>query len=173
MSAGLRMTEEEYTAHLSAVRQRPTYENHASSAVVAPTSAIRSRDGEFARLKRADELRKQFQALGRLPKGRMNKTEAAYAQVLEQERAIGTVLWWKFHPMNVRLGNNAFYEVDFLVLRADGLLEIRETKGGHTTDKGQLKIKACAAALPIIRIVKITKLPLKQGGGWQLEDFSE
>ncbi|QRQ86270.1 hypothetical protein [Cupriavidus oxalaticus] len=113
----------------------------------------------------------RFHALGRLAKDVMNKTERAYADVLEQQRQRGEIIDWKFHPMNVRLAKNTFYEVDFLVLAADMRVEIHETKGGYTTEKGGMKIKLCAEALPWFRFIKATKLPAKLGGGWKREDF--
>lgn len=121
---------------------------------------------------RAAASRKAFQAKGRLPKGTMNKTESAYAEHLEAQRLAGDILGWKFHPLRVRLADNTYYEVDFLVLQADLVLAIHETKGGFTTDKGQLKIKLCAEVLPWFRMLKVTKLPAKDGGGWRVEDFT-
>lgn len=114
---------------------------------------------------------KRWQALGRLPKQQMNNTEAAYAKVLEARRVAGEVLFWKFHPMNVRLAGGCFYEVDFLVMTAEMTLEIHEVKGGYTSEKGQIKIKLAAQALPIFRMVKVTKQAKKDGGGWKYEDF--
>lgn len=111
---------------------------------------------------------KRWQALGRLPKGDMNKTEAAYAAHLAERQALGGIQWFKFHPMRVRLAANTFYEVDFFVLDASGQLEIHEVKGGYTSEKGQMKIKLCAEALPIFRMLKVSKL---KGGGWKFEDF--
>lgn len=113
----------------------------------------------------------RFRALGRLPKGKMNKTETAYSQRLEAERLMGKIIGWKFHPMRVRLADNTYYEVDFLVLHDDMTLAIHETKGGFVTDKGQMKIKLCAEVMPWFRMIKATKLPAKQGGGWALEEF--
>jgi len=113
----------------------------------------------------------RFHALGRLPKDQMNKTERAYSVLLEEEMRQGLVIDWKFHPMRVRLADNTFYEVDFLVLHDDMRLAIHETKGGYTTDKGQMKIKLCAEVLPYFRVVKATKLPMKKGGGWVREEF--
>lgn len=115
---------------------------------------------------RADAATKRFQALGRLPKNRMNKTEAAYAARLDTMKHTGEIIDWKFHPMNVRLADNTFYEVDFLTLDTDMTLTIREVKGGFVTDKGQLKIKLCAEVMPWFRMLKVTKLTKKQGGGW-------
>ncbi|AOY93887.1 hypothetical protein BKK79_00880 [Cupriavidus sp. USMAA2-4] len=101
----------------------------------------------------------------------MNKTERAYSVLLDEEKRQGQVIDWRFHPMRIRLADNTFYEVDFLVLHADMRLAIHETKGGYTTDKGQMKIKLCAEVLPYFRMVKAIKLPAKQGGGWKREEY--
>ena len=114
---------------------------------------------------------KRFRALGRLPKGQMNKTEEAYAARLEAEKAAGRIIDWKFHAIKVRLADNAYYEADFLVLHSDMSLAIHEVKGGFTTDKAQLKIKLVAELLPWFRMLKATKLPAKLGGGWKIEEF--
>lgn len=122
---------------------------------------------------RAAEATRKFQALGRLPKGKMNKTEAAYAEELERQRQLGLIVGYKFHPMNLRLASNAFYEVDFLVLDRNMQLSIHETKGGFTTDKGALKIRLACEAMPWFRFFKCTKLAAKAGGGWKIEEFNE
>lgn len=114
----------------------------------------------------------RWQALGRLPKGKMNKTETAYSEHLDRQKLAGSVLDWKFHPMRIRLADNTYYEVDFLVLHADMALAIHETKGGYTSEKGQLKIKLVAEVMPWFRMIKATKLPAKQGGGFALEEFN-
>lgn len=114
----------------------------------------------------------RWQALGRLPKGTMNKTEQAYAELLEEQKAAGLVLDWKFHPMRIRLADNTYYEVDFLVFHADHTLAIHETKGGYTSDKGQLKIKLVAELMPWFGFYKAVKRAKKDGGGFALEDYS-
>ena len=121
--------------------------------------------------KQADGV-KRWQALGRLPKGEMNRTEAAYAQRLELLKRQGAILDWKFHPMNMRLAKNTFYEVDFMVLNKDMVIEIHETKGEYTSEKGQMKIKLAAEAVPWFRFFKCIKIAEKNGGGWKIEDFS-
>lgn len=118
-----------------------------------------------------DAARHRFQALGRLPKDQMNKTESAYADLLEQRKRTGAILDYKFHPMNVRLAAGTFYEVDFLVLGADLQVSIHEVKGGFTTDKGQMKIKLCAEFLPWFQFLKVSKQTKKDGGGWKVEEF--
>ncbi|HYD58940.1 MAG TPA: hypothetical protein VEC35_01200 [Noviherbaspirillum sp.] len=114
---------------------------------------------------------KRFQALGRLPKDRMNKTEREYSDKLEAQKAQGLIIDYKFHALRVRLADNTYYEPDFLVLHADMTVGIHETKGGFTTDKGQMKIKLCAEVLPWFRFFKCIKLPAKQGGGWKIEEY--
>src|SRR5690606_23495423 len=79
-------------------------------------------------------------ALGRLPAGKMNKTEERYAQHLELQKSAGLVLWYAFEPMNLRLGVNCYYRIDFLVLMADHSLEVHEVKG-KWEDDALVKIK--------------------------------
>jgi len=100
---------------------------------------------------------RKMQALGRMPGRKMNKTEAAYARLLETQKYIGEILWWAFEPINIRLADNTFYKVDFLVLLADMTLQAHETKG-HWTDDALVKFKVAANILPFpfkaIRMVK-------------------
>lgn len=110
-----------------------------------------------------------FYALGRVAKGKMNKTEAAYAQRLEAMKHSGQILDWKFHVLRVRLADATFYEPDFLVLTAEREIQIHEVKGGFTTDKGQMKVKLCAEVLPWFRVFKCSK----KGGEWLIQEFSK
>lgn len=99
----------------------------------------------------------KMQALGRMPGRKMNKTEAAYARLLEAKKNTGDVLWWAFEPINIRLADNTFYKVDFLVLLADMRLEAHETKG-FWTDDALVKFKVAAAILPFpFKAVRMTK----------------
>lgn len=114
---------------------------------------------------------KRWQALGRLKVGELNKTEQEFADLLDDWKHAGTVLWWKAHPFNIKLANNTFYRVDFLALMSDGMLTMYEVKGGYTSQSGQTKIKLASEALPVIRIVKASKRTKKDGGGFKLEEF--
>jgi len=99
----------------------------------------------------------KMQALGRMPGRKMNKTEAAYARLLEAKKHTGEVLWWAFEPINIRLADNTFYKVDFLVLLADMRLEAHETKG-FWTDDALVKFKVAAAILPFpFKAIRMTK----------------
>ena len=125
------------------------------AALIARRKNLSNRDDA---VKRASNSLARFQALGRLPKDVMNNTEKAFAAYLAQRQSLGAIVWWKFHPMNVRLAKNTYYEVDFLAMESTGNLVIYETKGTYTTDKGQIKIKLCAEALPVFKMVKVIKL---------------
>jgi len=105
-------------------------------------------------------------ALGRLPKGTMNKTEQAYADHLEQQRRADCVVWFKFEAMKLRLADNTFYTPDFFVLTSEGFLECHEVKG-FWQDDARVKIKVAASIYPFkFKAIKKAK------GGWEAEDFS-
>jgi hypothetical protein len=106
-----------------------------------------------------------YKALGRLKAGTMNKTEAKYAALLEQQKGAGEILWWAFEPMNLRLAAKCFYRVDFLVMNKIGLLECREVKG-FWTDDALVKIKVAAETFPFaFKAFQLVK------GEWKEREF--
>lgn len=109
----------------------------------------------------------RMQELGRLGTGVMNKTEAAYEQVLAARRHTGEILWYRFEGHKLRLADNTFYTPDFAVIVASGALEFHEVKG-HWTDKARAKTKVAAAQYPH-RFIAV-----KRAGrhGWQFEDMT-
>ncbi|HBQ7141249.1 MULTISPECIES: DUF1064 domain-containing protein [Klebsiella pneumoniae complex] len=115
-------------------------------------------------------MRKTLQALGRLKAGQMNKTETAYAQELELRKRYGEIAWYRFEGIKLRLADNTFYTPDFAVMLANGQLEMHEVKGGCWTDDARVKTKVAADQYPF-RIIGVTKLPAKAGGGWKVEEF--
>lgn len=110
---------------------------------------------------------KALQALGRLPAGTMNKTEAAYEQLLKRRLLAGEIQWYKFEGVKLRLAAATFYTADFFVLAADGQLEVHEVKGVWTDD-ARVKTKVAAAMYPF-RFLGITRG--KRAIGWQVEEF--
>lgn len=104
-------------------------------------------------------------ALGRMKAGKMNKTEAAYAGYLEASKIAGDVLWYEFEPMNLRLADKCFYQVDFLVMMKSGQLECHEVKG-YWTDDALVKIKTAAEKFPFRFISVILKK-----GEWDVREF--
>lgn len=117
----------------------------------------------FAFTKRA-----QF-ALGRLPVGQMNKTEAAYAEHLGMLKLAGEVLWYRFEGVKLRLADNTFYTPDFAVLAKDGVMECHEVKGSWQDD-ARVKIKVAADQYPF-RFVAMKARAKKNGGGFEAETF--
>jgi hypothetical protein len=98
----------------------------------------------------------------------MNKLEADYAQALKMKALRKAILWWAWQPIKIRLADNTFYEVDFLVMTAEGLIEVHEVKG-HWEDDARVKIKVAAQMLPF-RFLAITHT---KGDGWQVEVIAE
>ncbi|HEM7501309.1 DUF1064 domain-containing protein [Klebsiella aerogenes] len=114
-------------------------------------------------------MKKQLQALGRLKSGQMNKTETAYAQQLELRKRYEEIAWYRFEGIKLRLADNTFYTPDFAVMLAGGQMELHEVKG-YWTDDARVKTKVAAEQYPF-RIIGVTKLPAKAGGGWKVEEF--
>jgi hypothetical protein len=88
-------------------------------------------------------------ALGRLPAGQMNKTEAAYDAHLRARQHDGDVLWHKFEGIKLRLANNTFLTVDFPVLTKSLVLEMHEVKG-FMQDDANVKLKVAASIYPFV-----------------------
>lgn len=110
-----------------------------------------------------------MQALGRMKGGEMNKTEAAYAEHLKLLEKLGEISFWRFEPMNLKIGAKCHYRPDFLVINKEGEVEIHEVKG-FWTDDARVKIKVAAAIFPF-KFIAIKKKTKKEGGGWQYEEF--
>lgn len=115
-------------------------------------------------LQRMRQKPAQF-ALGRLPAGKMNGTEAKYAQHLSDLRMAGEILWYGFEAVKLRLADNTFYTPDFAVMAKDGVIEMHEVKG-FWQDDARVKIKVAAAQFPFrFFAFKTSK------GGWEREMF--
>lgn len=108
-------------------------------------------------------------ALGRLKVGQMNKTEAEYAALLEQMRHAGTVAWWKFEGVKLRLADNTFYTPDFAVMLSGGRMQLHEVKG-HWMDDARAKIKIAADLYPF-EFIALRKRAKREGGGFAEEHF--
>ena len=115
---------------------------------------------------------KKWQALGRLPKGRMNKTETAYAAQLELRKSAGEVAWYRFEGVKLRLAESTFLTVDFAVMLSDGQLQMHECKGSKSifTDDARVKMKVAAEAYPFLFLVVYPRSK-RDGGGWLVEEL--
>jgi len=77
----------------------------------------------------------------------MNKTEEKYALVLENLKHQGYLVWYSFEPVNLRLAPKTYYRPDFMVMKADGEIEIHEVKG-FWQDDAKVKIKVASEKFP-------------------------
>lgn len=99
--------------------------------------------------------------------GVMNKLETKYAALLEVRKRAGEIEWYAFDSIKLRLADKAFYTPDFLVMLANGDIEVHEVKG-FWEDDARVKIKVAAALFPF-RFKAITH----EKGAWKVEEFSE
>jgi hypothetical protein len=79
--------------------------------------------------------------------GVMNKTEAAYSEVLEARRIVGEIKAWKFEADTLVLseGGCCQYTPDFRVTNNDDSIDYFEIKGsGPIRDDGIVKVKWAA-----------------------------
>lgn len=109
-------------------------------------------------------------AVGELRDPGMNKLEAAYAQHLDALRHAGTVIWWRYEAVGLRLADRTFYHPDFMVMMADGALEIVEIKGRkgdsyYCMDDAKVKVKVAAAQFPMRFFIVWPN----KSGGWNRE----
>jgi hypothetical protein len=102
-------------------------------------------------------------AKGRLPKSRMNKTEAEYANLFLAH----PVMCWGFEEITLRLGDDCRYTPDFWVLNPDDdVLEFHEIKG-HWRDDAKVKIRTASEKYPEFRFKAFRKDKM----GWHVEPF--
>lgn len=112
----------------------------------------------------------RMQAKGRLPKGTMNATEAKYAAHLNELKLTGSVLWWKFEPIKLLLAPQTTLTPDFMVMLADGTIEMHDVKGSKAiyADDAKVKMKVAASEYPFVFRV-VYPVRKAQGGGWEIE----
>lgn len=107
-----------------------------------------------------------MRALGRLPHGHQNKTEAAYEdRVLKPAMQSGDIAWYRFEGVKLRLADNTFYTPDFAVMRRNGEIEMHEVKG-FWTDDARVKTKVAASQYPF-QFIAVQRVK----GEWKEERF--
>ena len=95
---------------------------------------------------------------------RMNKTERAYAELLDVRQRAGQVAAWYFGALTLRLGDDCRYTPEFLVLLPDGTVELHEVKG-FFRDDARVKIRAAASSYPFLfRLIR------RDRAGWHNEE---
>lgn len=104
---------------------------------------------------------------GREP-GKMNRTEAAYAEYLEMRRHAGEIRKFDFEAIKLRLARSTFFEPDFVVWMLSGAIEIHEIKGGPIEEDARVKLKVAARLFPYFRFI----VARRNGRGWTYKDVS-
>ena len=107
-----------------------------------------------------------MKALTHPERTKMNKTEAAWADLLEGQKLAGLLLDYKFEAFKLRLANNTFYTPDFVVVLADRTIRVDEVKG-FWRDDARVKIKIAAEQFPWLRFQAVTK----NKSQWETEQF--
>ena len=95
----------------------------------------------------------------------MNKLEMEYSQQLEVRRRAGELLAWRYEAVKLCLGFNSWYTPDFLVLDAEGYMELHEVKG-HMEEAARVRLKAAAHLFPWFTF----RLARKVRGRWQITE---
>jgi hypothetical protein len=91
-------------------------------------------------------------------RGRMNGVETRYSQRLEYRKRAGEVAWHVFEGIKFRLADKTWYTPDFLVMLADGRLEIHETKAQFIEDDAAVKLKVTSEMywmFPVILVKEV------------------
>lgn len=79
--------------------------------------------------------------------GRMNKTEAKFAERLTNN---SQVLYWQFEPLTFRLAKRTNYTPDFMAVTQDEIWII-EVKGSYEREDARVKWKTAAEMYPMFR----------------------
>ena len=113
-----------------------------------------------------DNPAKQFVPNFRKHEKGMNKMETRYSIFLEAQKSAGEILDWRFEPVKLRLADNTFYNIDFMVTCRDRI-ELHEVKG-HWEDDARVKWKVAAESFWMFQFVAIQW----KGGKWVFERYN-
>lgn len=96
-------------------------------------------------------------------RGRMNRTEAAYAaEVMEPRLRAGDLVGWTFEGIKLRLADGTWYTPDFVALTASGHIECHEVKG-HLREAAGVRFNVAAEAYPWMHF----RMVRREGAGWR------
>lgn len=109
--------------------------------------------------------------------GRMNKTEAAFAAVLDAHPRVSA---WKFEAIKLRLADATTYEPDFACIATDGrvcFVEVKTRWGGKRhagkagwTEDSRVKVKVAAEVFAEFDFYAAIA-PDKRALAWEFERF--
>lgn len=85
-----------------------------------------------------------------------NKLERDFGLFLLSQQQAGEILWYKYEPIRLKLGDGAWYKPDFGVLNADYSFTFYETKG-HWREAARVRIKVAADLYPFFEFVAVRR----------------
>jgi hypothetical protein len=99
----------------------------------------------------------------------MNETEKTYAWILEAKKNKGEILDYEYESFKLRMADDCWYVVDFLVYTKEGIIEIHEVKGPFIREDAMIKLRGIAERYPFPvyicqRIKKTTGFDIKRIG---------
>ena len=104
--------------------------------------------------------------------GQMNKTEEAYAQILEMRKLQGEVIRFDFEAITFKIAKDCRYTPDFAVWLVDGSMQFIDCKGaGPMDEKSRVKAKVAAELFPQFLFAIEQKQSKANGFGWKREEF--
>jgi hypothetical protein len=99
--------------------------------------------------------------------GEMNKTEAEYAQKLENRKLAGEIVRWEFEKITLKIGKDCRYTPDFFAVTIAGLIELHEVKGGYMRDDSVVKLVCAAEQFKCFKFY----LAQKKKGTWTVKEI--
>ena len=95
----------------------------------------------------------------------MNSLEKAWARELDKQGG----LTWAYESIKLKLAPKTFYTPDFFVVTDEGKCAFHETKG-FMRDDAAVKLKVAARMYPWFDFVLITRIPKRDGGGFNVRE---
>jgi hypothetical protein len=86
--------------------------------------------------------------LGVMKNGHMNETEKCYAWILEARKNKQEIIDYQYEAYKLRIADDCWYVLDFMVQRLDGVLELHEVKGPYIREDAMIKLRAIAELFP-------------------------
>lgn len=110
-------------------------------------------------------------------RGGMNGTEREWAACLDARKADGEIVEWRYEAMSLPVTGQfdsshkrVMYMGDFVVLTAEGEIQVHEVKGSFAREKDLLRLKCEADSWrPYFAFVLAVKRRKVDGGGWSVE----
>ena len=103
----------------------------------------------------------------------MNKTETAYSKYLEELKKQGVIIWYAFEPITLKLANTLRYTPDFVVILADGSVQLHEVKGARAIfyDDAKAKVKMCAQKYRWAEMLVVYPVPRTKMTEWETDVY--